>query len=272
MKIKPLYETQTIKLINPVIKESQSLQKAKNKFDKYGNIPNGIAKVLHWEKIRQTLTLTFCGLILLGMIFLIILYLNILNSGWQSMIIPSLVSVGLIYKIFMTTLEKKYLNNSIKRYSEDLQVGITSTPGFIAKMYKALIQKQIRHNWFTFFIMFYGGIITLLLWWLKDYSWWIFRFDKWIHSWFANPDLMTWIFSISLLAVIIIHMVLAVQRKRRMLEIDYYFGSTIMPQTDIDSFKSTENKMFRRIFIISLMIFLLIPICIKLINKILRKK
>ena len=272
MNIKPLYETQTIKMMNPVIKESQTLKKAKNKFDKYDNIPNGIAKVLHWEKIRQSLTLSFCSVLILAMIILIILYLKVFDAQWPSLIIPSIINIALIYKLFVTIFEKKYLNNSIKRYSEDLKVGITSTPGFIAKMYKALIQKQVRHNWFTFFVMFYGSIITLLLWWLKDSSWWIFTFDQWIHSWFANPDLMTWIFGTGLLIIITLHMVMAIQRKRRMLEIDYYFGSQIMPQTDIDSFKTTENKMFRRIFIISLMVFLIIPICIKVVKRILGKK
>jgi len=67
-------------------------------------------------------------------------------------------------------------------------------------------------------------------------------------------------------------MVLAIQRKRRLLEIDSYFGEQIMPQTDIDSIKTTENKMFRRLFIISLMVFLIIPIVIKIVNRILRKK
>lgn len=272
MNIKPLYETQTIKIINPAIKESQSLQKAKNKFEKYGNIPNGIAKVLHWEKIRQLVTLSICGLLLISMGILIILYTNVFDANWPSIIIPAVISFALIYKLFMTFLERKYLTNSIKRYSEDLEAGITSTPGFIAKMYRALIQKQVRHNWFTFFVMFYGGIITLLLWWLKDTSWWIFKFDKWIHSWFANPNLMTWLFSISLILIVVLHMILAIQRKRRLLEIDYYFGTNVMPQVDIDSFKSTENKMFRRIFIISLMIFLIIPVFVKIIGRILRKK
>lgn len=272
MEIRPLYETQTIKMINPTLPGVQTLEKAKNKLDQYGNIPNGIAKVLHWEKIRQLFTIAISGALFIWMTILILLYAYVFDSSWFAFIIPTAIALASSYKLIMTLYERKYLLNSIKRYSEDLKAGISSTPGFIAKMYRALIQKQVRHNWFTFTVMFYGGIITLLLWWLKDTSWWIFDFEGWIHSWFSNPDLMTILFAIALLATIILHMVFAVQRKRRMLEIDSYFGSQVLPQTDIDSLKVTENKMLRRLFIISLMVLLIIPLAVKIIKKIVRKK
>jgi len=47
MDIKPLYETQTIKMVNPVIQELQTLESAKKIKSEYDNIPNGIAKVIH---------------------------------------------------------------------------------------------------------------------------------------------------------------------------------------------------------------------------------
>lgn len=151
-------------------------------------------------------------------------------------------------------------------------MGLTSTPQFLARMYKGLHRKQISHNWFTMSVIFYGGISTLLLWWLKDTSWWIFDFKSWISSLFASPDLMAWIFTISLIVAIGIHILFAINRKKRILDLDSYFGEALMSESDIQSIKTSMNKMYRRLFIISLMVLLIIPIVVKFVLKMIRKK
>ncbi len=270
MAIKPMYETGTIRLSTPVT----HVRKLETKVvkDPGGTIPNGIYKVISWERIRQTLTLALSFTIMLASIILIILYALVYKTAAVGFVIPTLVLIASLWKASSTFLERNWLKRSVQRYREDLKIGISSTPPFISRMYLQLHKKQIAHNWLTFSLMFYGGIGTLLLWWLKDFSWWWLHFDKWINALFSNPTLMVWIFTASLIAVAVIHVMLSIQRKKRLLEIDSYFGSQMMPQSDIDSLKQTQNKMFRRIFIISVLVILIIPMVSLLILKVVRRK
>lgn len=269
MEIKPLYDTSTIKFVNPVAVAPKKLE-SKTSTDPNGVIPNGIYKVINWEKKRQLITLVLSGLISLASIIMIVLYFTVFSSSWISLVIPSVIVLFSIYKLMITLGEKKYLSKSIQRYTEDLVIGISDTPPFISRLYMSLNKKQVRHNWITFTLMFYGGLFTLILWWLKDTSWWIFDFSKWIHGLFSNPELMVILFTVSLAIVIVLYIVLTIQRKKRILEIDSYFGSQMMSQSELETMKRDMNKTYRRLFIISVMVILIIPFVVRWVLKFIR--
>ena len=269
MDIKPRYNTKTLNI------RMQSLPKTlKNsvKVDPQGIISSGIYKVIRWEKIRQSISFFTSTLLMLVSLIMIIVYATALKGTWTSFLIPSAVFLFSTYRSIITFMESKWLRNSIIKYREDLKIGINHTPPFINRLYVKMHKKQIGHNWLTFFLMFNIGILTLMLWGLKDRSWWIFEFDKWIKALFINPTLMIWIFTISLIVIVVVHMIMAIQRRKRILDINAYFGNDLVPQSEIETIKSSKNKQYRRLFIIYLMIMAVIPMTIKIILKIFRRK
>ena len=270
MNIKPMFEQDTVTFATPVA-QVKSLETTST-VDKEGKIPNGIFKVIHWEKRRQLLTMILSGAIALFASILIAIYATKWDGSWARYILPGLLLVSAGYKLLTTNIERSGLKRAVDRYREDLNIGIDSTPPFIAKLYLELNKKQVRHNWMTFFMMFYLGGLTVLLWWLKDFHWWIFKFDVWIRHWFRNPELMSWLFTIALISIVVIYLYMTIQRKKRVLEIDAYFGSQIMKPSELAIIKQGMNKFYRRSFILSVMIILLIPIFVKIVLRLLRKK
>lgn len=270
MNIVPKYDSNTIKIAtNAPTKLSLSTPKVVT--DPTGQISNGIYRVIHWEMLRQFITIIVSGTLLLGAIILIILFSTAFKTSWPGYIIPVMMILLAGYKFFISLIEKSALKKAVTRYKEDLRIGLTSTPPFIVKLYQNIYKKQVGHNWLTFFLLLNGGILTILLWWLKDVSWWIFDFEGWIHAMFNNPTLMSWIFTVSLLAIAVVHIVMAIQRKKRILEIDAYFGSQIVPTADINEIKSSRNKAYRRLFIIYVMVILIIPLIVKMCMKLFRR-
>ena len=269
MEIRPMYDN-TIKMsINQVKLESSKISETKQKGE---TIPNGIYRVIQWERIRQWFTIGISSSILTISAILFVLYKIVMNVSWIAYAIPLTLFLLSSWKLITTLLERSSLNRDVNRYREDLKIGLTSTPPFIANMYIKLYQKQVSHNWMTMFILFYGGISTLLLWWLKNVSWWIFDFKVWISNMFSNPTTMAWLFTALLITVAIIHIVFAIQRKKKILDINSYFGQNLAPASEIETIKASKNKMYRRLFIISVMVFLIIPIVVRFILKFIKRK
>ena len=268
MEIKPMYDN-TIKMNVTSIKlEAPTKMKA----DKDRTIPNGIYKVIRWERIRQWFTIGLNISIVTAAIILTILYATVLDVSWIAYSVPIILFLLSGWKLLTTLFERGRLNRSVERYKEDLRIGLDTTPPFIANLYMSLHTKQVAHNWLTMFTLFYGGIATLLLWWLKDVSWWIFDFKSWIEGMFSNPTTMAWLFTTLLLTVSVLHIVFAIQRNKRIQEINSYFGTAIASTSDIETMKQSKNKMYRRLFIISIMVVLVIPILVRFILKFTKRK
>ena len=269
MEIKPMFDN-TIKMNVTQIKLDEVKVAPVVKQD---TIPNGILKVIKWEVARQLFTIGLNSLLILGSIILAVLYAtDVFNVSWIAYSIPITVFILSSWKLLTTLIERSRLLKDVQRYREDLKVGLNSTPPFISRMYMNLYSKQVAHNWLTITILFYGGISTMLLWWLKDVSWWIFDFRSWISDIFSNPTLMAWMFTILLIAVAVIHIIFAVQRNKRILEINSFFGKEIATASDVEAMKTARNKTYRRLFIISIMIVLIIPILVRFALKMFKKK
>ena len=269
MDIKPKFNENTITFSTPVKKDHFQAKVVK---DPDGVISNGLYKVIRWEKNRQKIVLAVTSLVIIAASVLMALYATIYDVAWTAYVLPSIALCYALYKTLTTLAEGSWLKKSVTKYKEDKKIGLGAEPPLVTKLYVDLHKKQITHNWFSFFILFNGGILTLLLWWLKDSSWWIFDFKSWIHAWFGNPDLMVVLFTILLVSIATLHIVLSIQRKKRILDIDLYLGERLISTTDLETLKTTRNKAYRRLFIISLMIFLVIPMLVKITLKVLRKK
>lgn len=269
MSIQPKFNTGIIKFSAPVKK---AFVKEKKIVDPRGVIPNGIFKVIRWEKIRQNMIIFFSSLILLGGFTLVGLFLTIYKVPWVGFVLPGVLILLSGYKFCMTIIEKKSFRRAVTKYRDDLKISMSYNPPFIVKMYKSLHIKQVSHNWFTFLLLFHGGLFTLLFWSLRNVDWWIFEFKVWIHSIFYNPDLLQWFFLVGLFLVGFIHVVFAIQRKRRVLEIDTYFDASVIAASNIEVVKKERNKMYRRIFFIYLMVILIIPLLLRWVVKLIRLK
>lgn len=269
MEIKPIYDN-TIKMSVNNIKLRSIDEDVIH--SKSGIIPNGIWRAIHWEKIRQLFTIGINISLILSSIILIILYRTTLDVSWIAYSFPIIIILLSSWKLLFTLIERRNIIRSIERYKEDLKIGLDSTPPFIMNLHMSLHIKQVTHNWTTFVIIFYGGITTLLLWWLKDTSWWIFDFKSWIHAMFSNPEMMAWLFTSLLIVVSVLHIIFAIERNKKILEIYSYFGKTLTPVSEIETVKQSKNKMYRRLFIISVMIILLIPILVRFVMKFITRK
>lgn len=271
MEIKPLNETSTIQI--PIrTQKITTLTKVKT-HDPDNIIPNGIYKVIKWENFRQFFAIALSLIIFAISVVMISLYAtNVLHIGWAGYLIPAATGTISFYKLITTIFENKFMRKAVERYKENLGIEINSTPAFVAKLYKSLHVKQVSHNWLTFMFIFYGGIFTLLLWWLKDVSWWIFHFNAWIKDIWTNPEIMVWIATGALIAIAFMHIVFAIQRKKRILEIDAYFGLTLIPEGELATIKEVRNKFWRRVFILSVMTILVIPLITMLIMKLISRK
>ena len=235
-------------------------------------IPNGIYGVIRWERIRQWFTLGLNASIVMAAIILASLYATIIDVSWIAYIVPIIMFLLSGWKLMTTWFERQRLKRDVERYKEDLRVNLDSTPPLISNLYKRLHISQVGHNWITITLLFYGGIATLLLWWLKDVSWWIFDFESWISNMFSSPTTMAWLFTALLTFVAVSHILFAIQRQKRIREIDSYFGMKLGNPTDIENFKAARSKAYRRMFIISIMIILIIPLVVKFALKVIRKK
>ena len=274
LDLKPIYNTGTITFIESP--EKVTLKKIDSTFvkDPEGVIPNGIYKVFKHEKGRQRFLLIFFGIIALGLLvwtaLLSTIYFKQINPFWFA---PTGIAIALtIWKLISTILDMKNLNQSIIMYRESLIAGSRLTPPFISNLYIKLYKSQARQNWIVISFLFYGVTFTLLFWWLKDVNWWIFEFKTWILKLTKNPELVGFLLISIMVAVLIFHIYFTVYRKKRIIDIQSFFGNEVISQTEIDEIVRNKNKVYRRAFFISILVILILPFIGWIIYKKLIKK
>lgn len=287
MKIKPTFDTSDA-FFNSQLKSEPNLVKLETiKYKEEDEIiPNGIFHVFQSQKRIYVFLIILMLIILLSSLSIIAVFafdvlkqLGLWNVEirWGYYILPSIVAIISFVKLTFSILEKSALKKSEIVYRINLQRGERHTPGFIVTMYKNLILKQISHNWFTIFILFYGSLFTLVFWALKDQVWSIGNWEMidWselIRASFPDPQWMTYVFIAILVFIVLFHVAFLIYRKKRIMDIEAFFGHEIISSESIEKAKSQRNKTFFRLFIISILAFLVIPVLIYLIVKRLRRK
>ncbi|MGL6125179.1 MAG: MSC_0882 family membrane protein [Metamycoplasmataceae bacterium] len=273
MQIKPIYDTGTVTFIENPSKINSIKISSNFKQDPKGVIPNGIYKVFRHENSRFLFVFILGSVILLSQIILISLIATVLNWGWFWYIPTTVVGISSIAKLIYNFIEYRGLKNSVNVYRDDLASGLKTTPPFISNIYIKLYKKQVTHNWITIAVLFYGSIIVLLFWWLKDVSWWIFDFKLWISELGPQPNDLVIYIIIGLIGLMCVHIWFTIFRKKRIIDIQSFFGNEVISQIEIQKIVSDMNKSYRRIFFLSILVVLVIPIIVRLIlNKIRSKK
>ncbi|CAM9124047.1 MSC_0882 family membrane protein [Mycoplasma marinum] len=272
MNLKPINSNDTITFINTSTFTKTNVHEKHVVTDPKKSIPNGIYGVIRWELVRQISTMILSGLLLLASIIAIVLGVLVWDFGPITFSVPSICGMLALYRFAISSIEFISMRKAVERYRQDIQVGLSSTPPFISKLYIGMHKKQVAHNWITFSLLFYGGISTVILWWLKDVDWWILHFDQWIHNGMGRPELIATIMAISLLVISIVHIIFAIQRRKRINDMNMYFGEEIAPTSQIEEIKSIRNKAYRRLFILSVLLILVVPLIILMILRIIRRK
>lgn len=274
LDLKPIYNTGTITFIESP--EKITLKKIDSTYirDPKGVIPNGIYKVFKHERSKQKFLICFLSLILIGIAIWIILlstvYLSKTNPFW---FVPSSVSFILVtWKLIFIILDNIHLNRSIDMYRESILANSRLTPPFISNMYLKLFKSQVRQNWIVVVFMFYGIIFTLLFWWLKDVDWWIFHFSVWIKSVVNNPETVGFVLVSILVVTLVMHIYFTIYRKKRIIDIQSFFGNEVISSVEINEIVRSKNKTYSRMFFMSVLIVLVIPFIGWIIYKKLIKK
>lgn len=265
MEIKPLND-------NTIVIKKSKIQFKSSKNKKINSlIPKGMQKIIKNEKLKQFLLISMTTIFSLVLVIYIMFLGLFYKSGWASYIFPIIILLTFLYKLFKTLIDIRAFNQQILKYEEDLKLDSSYTPSFLASIYKNSIQNQVIHNWLTFTIVFYGLILTLLIWIFKDISWWILDFKNWIKSLLVDPSLWIIILSISMICVFVLHLIFAIQRNKKKQDIKLYFGQDTALLSNEIEIKTNLNKSIKRLFILKLMIILIFPIIIFLILKRTRK-
>ncbi len=269
LELKPIYNTGTITFIESP--EKMSIKKIDSSYirDPKAIIPNGIYKVFKHEKNKQLFLIIFSSILLIANIIWFILMATIykekVNKFWYA---PASFSFCLIsWKLITILLNTKQLNASINLYRESLMEGSRLTPPFVTNMYLNLYKSQTRQNWIVLAILFYGIIFILLFWWLKDVQWWIFDFSGWIRAIAHNPENIGIILITILITTLAMHIYFTIYRKKRIIDIQSFFGNEVISQLEIDELVKEKNKHYAKIFFISILIILVFPFFIWIVYK-----
>lgn len=261
LDLKPIYNTGTITFIESP--EKITLKKIDSSYirDPKGIIPNGIYKVFKHERGKQKFLMFFLSLILIGVAIWIALlstiYFEKTNHFW---FFPSSLSFVLAtWKLVFIILDNVHLKRSIDMYRESILADSRLTPPFISNMYLKLFKSQARQNWIVTAFMFYGIIFTLLFWWLKDVDWWVFHFSVWIRSIVNNPEIVGFVLISILVVTLVMHIYFTIYRKKRIIDIQSFFGNEVISSVEIHEIVRNKNKTYSKIFFMSILIILIIP-------------
>jgi Mg2+/citrate symporter len=77
---------------------------------------------------------------------------------------------------------------------------------------------------------------------------------------------------LGLIGVMIVHIWFTIFRKKRIIDIQSFFGNEVISQIEIQKTTSDMNKAYRKIFFLSILTILIIPLIIKVIISKVRSK
>lgn len=274
LEIKPIYNSGTISFSTPPsdLKNNEKKLTRKISKDPKGIIPNGIYKVFDYEEKRLIITSIISFLFFVTFVtILALMFSKVLKYHWI-LYVPFFGLAGFsLVKLVYSIINMFSLKKSVNYYRESLSRDSKITPPFISKLYLKLNLQQVHHNWLTIFSLFYGTIVLVIFWWLKDVSWWVFEFKEWIAGLGPSPEVISY-FSIGALAFVLAsYIYLTIFRKKRIIDIQSFFGNEVVSQLEIDKMTMERNKAFSRIFGLSILIILVLPIIIKIILKYTKK-
>ncbi|AZG68474.1 MSC_0882 family membrane protein [Mycoplasma struthionis] len=241
--------------------------------DPQGIIPNSIYKVFSHEMRNKTTMILIAFLVALSAGIVIALlalrpYLfssEIKKAPWGWYVIPVIfLLISSVYFVSQS-LELSGIKKSVSMYRDNLRMGSSVTPPFITLLYRKLVLRQVYYTWLVIGFLFYVGIFTLVLWALKDRTFGKLDFKKWIHETFKDPNLIIYILCGIMAGVLVIFIINAIFRKKRIIDIQSFFGDAIMNYSEVAEKRSEANRRCVKYFFLSILLILVIPIIVYII-------
>ncbi|AXE60935.1 hypothetical protein DA803_02465 [[Mycoplasma] phocae] len=257
------------------------LAREKRTLDPEGIIPNGIYRVFRHEKNIKRLTIIIDFILALVSTIVILLFVfqpQIFNTKkvipftipWGWYIVPSLLLATTFINFISESIELIGIVRSITAYRDSIISGSSSTPPFISILYRKLALKQVRRTWFVIAFIFYVGLFTLTLWGLKDKKIGFLDFQKWISNAFPRENganIVVYSLCGIMIAILIIFILNTILRKKRMVDIESFFGNSGINYNEIADRKTSAHKFYAKLFFLSILVLLILPIVIYIILK-----
>ncbi|WP_412031519.1 MSC_0882 family membrane protein [Metamycoplasma buccale] len=273
--------TLTVKSLADEVREVETLQtralstKKDRLKDPQGIIPNGIYKVFSLEKNLKIFMLSITSVIFLFSFITCFLFaytpslfkVDASKVTWAWYIGPVLIMGISLFIFIIDLLDFLGINKSIVVYRTSIQQGAITTPPFIALLYRKLMMKQVRRTWLIVSILFYVGLFTLIFWGLQDQKWGKLDFKKWIHNSFPNPNVVVYLLCIVMIVSVALFIANTIFRKKRMVDIESFFGTEVMNYNDLQDKKSKAHRFYAKIFFISILVLLILPFVIYIVLK-----
>ncbi|MBN0970409.1 MSC_0882 family membrane protein [Mycoplasma phocoeninasale] len=267
-------------VINNSINET-ILAREKRTLDPQGVIPNGIYRVFRHEKNIKRITIIIDFILALASIIIVLLFVfqpqlfNVkkvdeFKIPWGWYIVPVLLFLITFVNFISESIELLGILRSIVAYRESINSGSSSTPPFISILYRKLALKQVRRTWFVIAIIFYVGLFTLALWGLKDKTLGLLDFKKWISNAFPQENganIVVYSLCGIMIAILVIFIINTIFRKKRMVDIESFFGISGINYNEIADRKSSAHKFYAKLFFLSILILLILPIVVYIILK-----
>lgn len=267
-------------LTNRLIEESiqtRSLSHGTKLRDPAGVIPNGIYKVFEGEQNLKWVMISI-NILLFVIAFTFVflfaykpkLFVDVASGrkiSWTWYLFPAGAFLISLYFIVIEAIELLGIKKSVIAYRESINSGSTVTPPFISILYYKLSMSQVKRTWLVVAILFYVGLYTIIFWALQDAKWGLLDFDKWIHSSFPNPNAVVYILCGIMATVLILYIVNTFFRKKRMVDIQSFFGNEVIDYNDLQDKKSKAHRFYAKIFFISVLVLLILPFILYIILK-----
>ncbi|ENY68884.1 Hypothetical protein, predicted transmembrane protein [Metamycoplasma auris 15026] len=249
-------------------------------------IPNEIYKLFSSEKIQKKINLILFSVVFLFSVIACLIFafakdlfikLKLVDESikaipWGWYVIPTILIIISFTYFSLNLIEFISIKKSIIFYRVELRKGNQKAPQYIEKLYLRLLKKQVRRTWLAVAFLFYVGVFTLIFWALKDQKWGKLDFKKWIHNSFSNPNILVYTLCGIMLLVLMLFIIGTIYRKKKISDIQVFFGSEIMDYKDYAEIKTKTHKFWAKVFFLSVLIILIIPAIILLIVLKVRKR
>ncbi|PZW01564.1 MSC_0882 family membrane protein [Metamycoplasma auris] len=249
-------------------------------------IPNEIYKLFLSEKTQKKISLILFSIVFVFSFIACLLFafakdlfikLKIVDATiksipWGWYVIPIILIVISFTYFSLNLIEFVGIKKSIVFYRIELRNGNKKAPQYIEKLYLRLLKKQVRRTWLVVALLFYVGLFTLIFWALQDQKWGKLDFKKWIHNSFSNPNILVYTLCGIMLLVLLLFIIGTIYRKKKISDIQVFFGNEVMNYKDYAEIKTKTHKFWAKIFFLSVLIILIIPAIILLIVLKVRKK
>ncbi|QSF13749.1 MSC_0882 family membrane protein [Mycoplasma sp. Mirounga ES2805-ORL] len=172
-------------------------------------------------------------------------------------------------------IEKAQWAKTIQRYRDAISIGDYASSNTFHNAYRKIVLKDVNLTWGLIFILTYQGIITAIIYGLYVSGSWDlttkvleihFNWPAWLDGSFKNTVAFCIISGSIMIGLIIAFSVIILFDKKRLGDIDEFFGEkSIEIHDQIEKAKKERNKMWLRIYVVLVVLTILLPIAIFLV-------